>query len=60
MDIRNMLKVATKELVARAKRHNMKSRYVYQKVLLELESSSEPIYNIEEVKGAGKKTRKFF
>ena len=55
-----MLKVATKELVARAKRHNMKSRYVYQKVLLELESSSEPIYNIEEVKGAGKKTRKFF
>lgn len=60
MDLRNILKAAAGELVARATRHNMKSKYVYKKLLSELESSEEPIHDVTQIKGAGEKTRCFF
>lgn len=60
MDLRSVLKEAAKDLVSRAKKHGMKSRYAYARVLADLESSDAPIYSIESVKGAGEKTRRFF
>lgn len=60
MDLRNLLKEAAKDLVSRAKKHGMKSRYAYARMLAELESSNTPIYSVDCVKGAGVKTRRFF
>eukprot|EP00866_Antonospora_locustae_P001415 jgi/Antlo1/1415/1382 len=60
MDLRNVLKEAAKDLVSHAKKHRMKSKYTYARILADLESSDAPIYSIESVKGAGVKTRRFF
>ena len=60
MDIRGMLKDAANRLISHAKKRNMKSKYAYMRILAQLEAADEPIYDVREVKGAGKKTQKFF
>ncbi|KAM0675552.1 Crossover junction endonuclease mus81 [Gurleya vavrai] len=61
-DYRNELILYTKKLYAKASRFGINTKYVYRRIVNELENLNTPIYSIDDIKikGVGIKTKELF